>query len=278
MKLIPTRHLWGVNEPWESAFPRFSAGGYRAIEIPVQWLSNEDGTRLRQLCLTHGLSIVPQLFTEGATVDQHLASFRQIIAVASTFDPLLINVHSGRDAWSHADAVRFYGEVCRIEADLDVVICHETHRGRPLFSSWATRDILTAVPNLRLTADFSHWVCVAERLVLDEDPELLRLVADHTVHMHARVGYAEGPQVPDPRAPEYLPEVEAHERWWTVVWERMAARGLTQVTLTPEFGPGRYLHHLPHTDVPVADLEAICTWQMKRQMEHFRSWSAKYIG
>ena len=273
MKLISTRHLWGVNEPWESAFPRFAAGGYGAIEIPVQWLTTEDGVRLRQLSLTHGLSIIPQLFTEGASVDQHLASFRKIIAVAATFDPLLINVHSGRDSWSHADAVRFYREVCQIEADYKVVICHETHRGRPLFSPWATRDILVAVPKLRLTADFSHWVCVAERLVLDEEPDLLRLAADHTVHLHARVGYAEGPQVPDPRAPEYLPEVEAHERWWQVVWERMAARGLAQITLTPEFGPGKYLHHMPYTDVPVADLEAICTWQMRRQESLFQVWS-----
>lgn len=274
MKLIPTRHLWGVADSWETAFPRFSTQGYTAIEIPVQWLGNAEGLRLKRLSADHGLAIVPQLFTEGNTVDEHLASYRQIVSTAQHFDPLLINVHSGRDAWSRADAVRFYQEVCRIEADHEVAICHETHRGRPLFSPWATRDILLEVPSLRLTADFSHWVCVAERLILDEDPELLRLVADHTVHLHARVGYAEGPQVPDPRAPEYLPEVEAHDRWWSVVWDRMRARGLAQVTVTPEFGPGRYLHHMPYTDVPVADLEAICNWQMKRQTARFQAWSS----
>jgi sugar phosphate isomerase/epimerase len=273
MKLIPTRHLWGITETWEAAFPRFVANGYAAIEIPVQWMTPADGERLRRLSAAHGLAIIPQLFTEGATVAEHVNSFRRIVAIADTFAPLLINVHSGRDAWSHAEAVDFYRQVARIEADHAVIISHETHRGRPMFSPWATRDLLLAVPELRLTADFSHWVCVAERLVLDEEPELLRLVADHTVHLHARVGYGEGPQVPDPRAPEYLPEVEAHERWWTVVWERMAAVGRTQFTLTPEFGPGRYLHHLPYTDVPVADLDAICNWQMARQQAHYQAWS-----
>jgi len=275
MKLVPTRHLWGVTDAWESALPRFAANGYAAIEIPIQWLTEADSVRLRQLCFAHGLAIVPQLFTEGLTVEEHLASFRRYVTAAVGFSPLIINVHSGRDAWSQAEVLRFYREVRCIEADHAIPICHETHRGRPMFSPWSTRDILLAVPGLRLTADFSHWVCVAERLILDEDPDLLRLVADHTDHLHARVGYAEGPQVPDPRAPEFLPEVEAHERWWTVLWERMSARGLAQCTLTPEFGPGRYLHHLPHTDVPVADLDAICTWQMKRQHGRFQAWSTE---
>ena len=40
-------------------------------------------------------------------------------------------------------------------------------------------------------------------------------------------------------------------------------------TLTPEFGPPPYLHTLPHTNVPVADLAAVCDWMASRQRDRF---------
>ena len=32
MELKLFRHLWGVDEPWETAFPKFKAAGYAGIE------------------------------------------------------------------------------------------------------------------------------------------------------------------------------------------------------------------------------------------------------
>ena len=40
-------------------------------------------------------------------------------------------------------------------------------------------------------------------------------------------------------------------------------------TLTPEFGPAPYLHLLPHTQTPVADLADICDWMARRQAGRF---------
>jgi hypothetical protein len=42
-------------------------------------------------------------------------------------------------------------------------------------------------------------------------------------------------------------------------------------TLTPEYGPPAYLHTLPHTAMPVADLWAICHWQAQRALVQFAS-------
>ena len=72
---------------------------------------------------------------------------------------------------------------------------------------WNTQRILRRFPSLKLTCDYSHWVCVAERL-LPDCGEILQLSADHCWHLHARVGFEEGPQVPDPRAPE-----------WSIIWK-----------------------------------------------------------
>ena len=44
-------------------------------------------------------------------------------------------------------------------------------------------------------------------------------------HTHCRVGYDHGPQVADPRAPEWIPYMEGHERWWDAIWKAQKARG-----------------------------------------------------
>ena len=44
--------------------------------------------------------------------------------------------------------------------------------------------------------------------------EVLGMLQDRCWLIHARVGYEEGPQVPDPAAPEYAAEVKCHMGWW----------------------------------------------------------------
>jgi hypothetical protein len=36
------------------------------------------------------------------------------------------------------------------------------------------------------------------------------------------------------------------------------------LTFTPEYGPPTYLHTLPHTQMPVADLWQVCLWAAAR--------------
>ncbi|MEI8313791.1 MAG: hypothetical protein WCH98_23855, partial [Verrucomicrobiota bacterium] len=58
---------------------------------------------------------------------------------------------------------------------------------------------------------------------------------------------------------------------WNIIWQSQSARRLTESTLTPEFGPPPYMHTLPHTHVPVADLAEICDWMARRQRINFAS-------
>ena len=93
--------------------------------------------------------------------------------------------------------------------------------------------------------------------------------AQHTVHVHGRVGYAEGPQAPDPAAPEYAGELAWHEKQWKAIWDLREAAGDEIFTFTPEYGPPPYLHTLPRSNEPVADLWNICVWAMQRAREVF---------
>jgi sugar phosphate isomerase/epimerase len=266
MQLLLARHLWGVAESWEVALPQFAAAGYRAIETPAP--PPAERARFRSLLDANGLQYIAMIFTSGATVADHLAAFRSQVAAAAELNPILINAHSGRDAWNADDADRFFAEALTIEADMPIPVAHETHRGRATFTPWATARLLDRFDQLRLCCDLSHWVCVCERLI-DDQEAIIRQCATRCIHLHARVGYEQGPQAPDPRAPEYRPHLEAHERWWGMIWDAQAARGMPVSTLTPEYGPPGYLHTLPYTNVPVADLRAICDWQAQRATAQF---------
>ena len=100
--------------------------------------------------------------------------------------------------------------------------------------------------------------------------DVLEAIAGNIHHVHARIGYDQGPQVPHPAAPEYAEALTAHQRWWEVIWTSQRHRGYSLTTMTPEFGPDGYLHQLPFTRAPVADLRDINNWMAAIEREHFK--------
>jgi hypothetical protein len=114
-------------------------------------------------------------------------------------------------------------------------------------------------------------VVVLERQ-LDDDWDAVSEVAKHAQHIHARVGYDQGPQVPHPAAPEYASALASHQRYWEAIWSAQRAKGDSITTMTPEFGPDGYLHTAPFTQLPVADLWEINAWMGKTEREHFQKW------
>ncbi len=272
MKLTLVRHLWGVDHTHglDHYLPRWRAAGYTAIESAYR--DSPDREALVGLLKRSGFGFVPQVFsndfTPGGSVREHLDSLRGQIEECLPHRPLFFNAHSGTDSWSAAEAEDFYGEVLAMEKSFGIILCHETHRARYFSTPWNTAPILRMYPELKLTCDFSHWVCVAERL-LPDCGEIIRLAADHCHHLHARVGHEEGPQVSDPRAPEWQNHLTVHEGWWDIIWNSQRERGMDTSYLTPEFGPPPYRATLPHTGVPVADLADICDWMAARQASRF---------
>lgn len=276
MKLQLVRHLWGVDNSngLAAQLPRWRDAGYQLVESPLHPV----GHALLRSLKTDGWGWIAQVFSRdfipGGSVREHLDSLRRQVQECLELQPVFVNAHSGSDAWSPAEAEDFYGAALELEQQLGIVIAHETHRSRCFGNPWTTRSILQRFPDLHLTCDFSHWVCVAERLLEDCDA-IIQLAAQHCHHLHARVGYEQGPQVPDPRAPEWARHLAAHEGWWDTVWAAQRQRGLPVSTLTPEFGPAPYLHTLPFTGMPVADLAEVCDWQARRQAERFSHFVAR---
>jgi sugar phosphate isomerase/epimerase len=273
MDLRIFRHLWGITEPWETLFPKIRALGYFGIEHILP--DPSERSRFRSQLDLHGFDYIAQIVTVGDSVTDHIASFGRTVEDAITMKPRLINCHSGCDWFSEEEARRFFGEALEIEAKLGISVAHETHRGRIFYNPWITERLIKQFPELKLSCDFSHWVVVSERL-LEKEMDIIAHCAERCIHIHARVGYEEGPQVPDPRAPEYERHVLAHERWWRMVWDAQERRGMLESTLTPEFGAPDYLHTTPYTRIPVANLWDICNWQADRQRAQFMSRQEKH--
>lgn len=268
MRLSLIRHLWGVNQPWEAAFPWIKAEGFVGVEAPL--VSQADEERFATLRRANGFDYVAMAFTGGASVAEHVTSFERQLRRAEELEAVQLTAHGGSDAWTTDESETFFREVLDIERSSKLPVAHETHRGRILFNPWVTRHLLEKFDALKLCCDFSHWVCVAERTGWDRaDGSIVKLCAERCIHVHARVGYPEGPQVPDPSAPEYAGELAAHEAWWNAIWASQRSRGLEFSTVTPEFGPPGYLHTLPHTNVPVADLAKVCKWMADRVAARF---------
>ena len=280
--------LWGVgavegNAPdgYPRLFSRLVAEGWQAVECPVWRIA--DKAKFCAALSAAGLGYVAMINTctpsaagGGAAeprpaqdLESHIASFEAQVAecLALPLRPLLINAHSGCDLWPAATARAFFQRALAVEAASGILIAHETHRGRILYNAWATRDMLREFPALHVTADLSHFVVVAERVFHDADEDwaaCMKEIARACRHIHARVGYAQGPQAPDPRAPEYAEALAAHEAWWRAIEDAQAAAGTQLLTVEPEHGTDGYQQRLPYSTVETADIWAVNAWLRER--------------
>ena len=294
MKLVLTRTTWGVlnasnpkdllPETWEALFVKLQQLKYGALEVSTNpsfalFAGKEDQSR--QLREKYGLQLVGQVHSCGypvpgsASVEDHLVSFATQARAAKNLGASLINSHSGYDAFTLSDSLKFFEGALKLEQELGIPIAHETHRQRSLYSPWVTRDIIRVLPQLKLNADLSHFTCVGERLFDDSlDPawaSLMSALAKQCYYIHSRVGWSQGPQCAQPAAPEFKAEVAAFERWWGDIIRAQLKRGDKVSFISPEHGPAPYQHVKPYTQEPVADVWEINTWVGERVRKLFNS-------
>lgn len=195
---------------------------------------------------------------------EHLAYFQKMIDAAANNavqKPLYINCHSGRDFFSYEENQAFIDHTTSLSKKSGVLICHETHRSRMLFAAPVAKQYIQRNPELKITFDVSHWCNVSESLLQDQE-ETVQLALERVEHIHARIGHPEGPQVSDPRAPEWEGAVNAHFAWWDKVVERKRKEG-GRLTFLTEFGPPDYMPTLPYTRQPLADQWAVNVYTMQ---------------
>mmetsp|Transcript_1237 Transcript_1237/g.3144 ORF Transcript_1237/g.3144 Transcript_1237/m.3144 type:complete len:323 (-) Transcript_1237:483-1451(-) len=294
LKLIKT--LWGIDDPISpELFKSIREEEYFGVEvIRLCWHDENSRSVLVESLNEAGLGCVAQVHTAGGYIDQesgqyiycgaydvsaHQKDFKKQLRECKELMGLVnqggfINVHAGVDAWSNDEVIQFL-DSCFEEIEQnapDVTVTFETHRQRIFGSPFQTRDLL-AMPALskskylKLNADLSHWYCACERVFNPADevrdkwwPSVLGSISPRCEYIHARFGWAQGPQMADPSARECEQDRKLQvEIWKELVQEQLkpthiGGGGPRNIFISPEYGPAPYLALTPHTQEPVASL------------------------
>jgi len=262
---------WGSEDmPIEMFLRRALDSGYDGVELALPDQPKDRGVVLDALAASR----IPWVGQHYQTLDSdffiHRDAYVRRLRLLAEARPMLVNAHTGRDHFTFEQNRELLEAAREVEAQSGVPIVHETHRGRFGFAAHVTRSFLEALPWLRLTLDVSHWFNVAESF-LEDQADALALALERADHVHARVGFSEGPQVPDPRAPEAHEVLEVHLAIWDRVVKARRASGARLLGFTAEFGPKPYMPHLPFANTPVADQWEV-NWYMQRLLR------ARYAG
>ncbi len=248
---------WGFDGSRDAFCTKIKAAGYDGLE--TSWPDDaKDREALFAALKKHNLDVGFLCGTGGINAEEHFNNFKKIVTAAakqSLQKPLYINCHAAKDFYSYEENKKFIDSTLALSKETGIQILHETHRGRILFAAHITKQFIQKIPELRVTLDISHWCNVHESLLADQKATV-DMALERTDHIHARIGYEEGPQVNDPRAPEWEYAVKKHFAWWDKVVERKKKNG-ERMTFLTEFGPPLYMQTLPYTLQTVSDQWAI---------------------
>ena len=244
---------WGSEDlDYKSFFEKVKSAGYHGVEmsLPLEIARKEE---ILDLLEQSGLYFIAQHWeTLTADFESHKIGYRERLVNLAQAKPLFINSQTGKDFFTFQQNASLIGIADEVSRLYGIKIIHETHRGKFSFAAHVTSDYLKQLPDLRLGLDVSHWCNVAESW-LDDQPDALNLALVSAEHIHARVGFPEGPQIPDPRTPEWKEALEKHLGWWKQVVDHRREEGWTSFTITPEFGPYPYMTILPDSKQPIAN-------------------------
>lgn len=243
------RTLWGIEDcGLEETLNGLKDRGIEGLEICLLYTSEKSRRLLvQQQDRFKMIFLIP---SAGRRVQDHLKSIQdQLLDIMSEFHPEKINIHGGVDSWDSDEISQYFTGFLEIEKSCSVELLHETHRGRILYSPWSTLRVFKKFPTLKLTADLSHWVVVAERHLLTEEfDQVMEMVARQTRHIHARPCSPQHIQLGNLDDPVYKEDLECFKKYWSLIVRKQADLGFTEHSVDPEFGPFPYSPVLAHTN------------------------------
>lgn len=249
-KLIQVDFLyprWGAEHcEWESFLGMIKAAGY----IGIEWYpygENYDFQFVVDLLKKHDLqySIVMTVKNASSKFETYLIELKKQLKELSSIGkgvlaPLFISAQTGREYYEH-EQIQQCLDICKeVAQESNIPIYQETHRNKWTYALHGLAPMLKVNPDLKLTLDVSHWICVSESYLEDQQVALKQAIA-HAEHLHARIGYPQGPQISDPFSAYYSEAIKESWEVWKEWIRSQIQKGKEKITITTEFGPFPYL-------------------------------------
>lgn len=250
---------WGSTHlPISVFFEKIKNNGYDGVEMGLP-LDKQECKDVLSLANDFELKIIAQHYhTDDSNFASHKKNFQRHLYSFAESQPLLINSHTGKDFFSYEQNAELLVLANSIEQDTGIPILHETHRSRFSYAAHVCKKYLDEFPFVKLTADLSHWCCVAESMLSDQQKAVEKAI-HHTHHVHARIGSSQTAQVIDPRIDIFESELLQFKKWWKQMIESAEQRKLPFLTFTPEYGPAPYQQVHPTSREFLAD-----QWEINR--------------
>ncbi len=276
-KIKNIRTLWGIELDFQNTKnlnQQIEAikANFDGVEIATGFFDEKYKLDFIKMLKEFDLKIITQIHTNGYPVKSnninvHLDDFKYKLENSLTWDPVLINSHSGTDYWTLEENIEFFNKANEISENSlkssNIELFHETHRQRILFNPFTSYQIINKIPNLKLNLDLSHWIVTSERLLNEENDfywnSLEKILIDNTGLIHARIGTINSIQVVDPI---YYKE---YEDYYFNIWKKIIENSKRDIIYVDyEYGPYPYLFINPLNNKPIKDLNQVIIEQRKK--------------
>jgi len=185
----------------------------------------------------HGLTWQAQCYP------QSVADLAPVLELVAELGADHVNLQPDVRPQSLAACIPFLEGWRRLAAQAGIPVHVETHRDRMTTDLFFTLRLLDCFPDLRLTADLSHYLVGREFAwpVSAENHALIHRILDNSWGIHGRVASREQVQVPL-GFPQHQGWVELFMGWWEYGFRSWRLRAGPDATLTflVELGPPPY--------------------------------------
>lgn len=241
---------WGNELSFEQFCKNVKKADYNGVEMDLP-LQKRKRNEILKILADNGLLLIGQYWQSlESSFRENLYNYQKHLENLAEARPVLINTQTGKDYFTLQQNLKIVSAARNLTKETGIQVVHETHRGKFLFCLTVFLQAIKEDAEIKIAFDVSHWCNVHESLLEDQEPGMKKAIRA-AAHIHCRVGFQEGPQINDPRAPEWKTIVERHFSWWDqiVAGHRKSKKDLT---VTAEFGPAPYMPLAPHTQKPLA--------------------------